>query len=75
MKTRFDEAAHRAIVEARIPARDVVSALKTGAVLRLGLYRTEGAGAGHAYLAWSPPRTKTPDFHVFDAFGDLVIDR
>ncbi len=74
VKTRVDEAAHRAVIEARIPARDVVSALHGGATLRMGLYRTEGVAPSRAFLAWSPPRTAKPDFHVFDAFGDLVLD-
>ncbi|HEY1959209.1 MAG TPA: DUF362 domain-containing protein [Polyangiaceae bacterium] len=70
-KAIVDEAAHRVVIEARIPARDVVAALHAGAILRMGLFRVEGS----AHLAWSPPRTRSPDFHVFDAFGDLVVDR
>jgi hypothetical protein len=27
-----------------------------------------------SYLAWSPPRTAKPNFHVPDAFGVLVVD-
>jgi hypothetical protein len=26
------------------------------------------------YLAWSPPRTPKPNFHVPEAFGTLVLD-
>ena len=75
VKTHYDEAARRAVIEARIPAHEIVAALKPGAVLRLGLYRTDGAAPSQTFLAWSPPRTRKPDFHVFDAFGDLVIDK
>lgn len=75
VKTHVDEAAHRAVIEARIPSADVVAGLKAGASLRMALYRMEGAAPKRAYLAWSPPRTAKPDFHVFDAFGTLVIDR
>jgi hypothetical protein len=74
VKTTVDAAARHAVIEARIQAADVVAALKPGAELPLGLFRMEGT-AKRAYLAWSPPRTQTPDFHVFDAFGKLVIDR
>ncbi len=74
VKTVVDEVAHRAVIEARIPAPDIVAALKPGAELPLGLFRMEGAQK-RMYLAWSPPATDKPDFHVFDAFGKLVIDR
>jgi len=70
VKTRLDPAAHRAVIEARIPM-----AIAPGAVMRLGLYRVDADGPARAYLAWSPPRTAKPDFHVFDAFGKLVVDR
>jgi hypothetical protein len=73
-KTHVDDAARRARIEARIPAADIASALKPGAEIPLGLFRMEGTGT-RAYLAWSPPRTKTPDFHVFEALGRLVVDR
>ncbi len=73
-KTHVDEGAHRARIEARIPAADIASALKAGAEMPMGLFRMEGVGT-RSYLAWSPPRTDKPDFHVFEAFGKLVIDR
>jgi uncharacterized protein (DUF362 family) len=73
-KTHVDEAAHRARIEARIPASDVVAALKPGTEIPLGLFRMEGTSP-RLYLAWSPARTAKPDFHVFDAFGKLVIEK
>jgi hypothetical protein len=33
----------------------------------------EGTSPRH-YLAWSPPRTPKPDFHVPEAFGTLILD-
>ncbi len=72
--TTRDHAAHTAIIEARFTAPEIVHALKAGAALPLGIFRTEGKKP-RAYLAWSPPRTKTPNFHVPEAFGTLVFDR
>jgi hypothetical protein len=72
VKTVVDEAAHTARIEAKFTASDIVSALKPGAEIPLGLFRMEGTSP-RSYLAWSPPRTKTPDFHVFEAFGRLVV--
>ncbi len=74
MKTHVDEAAHKAVIEARIPAADITAALKAGAEIPMNLFRMEGKSP-RAYLAWSPPKTASPDFHVFDAFGTLVLER
>jgi uncharacterized protein (DUF362 family) len=73
-----DAAAHRATIEAELRSPEFQPPFVVpGAHLPVGLYRMEGAGtSGSArhYLAWSPPRTPKPDFHVPDAFGTLVID-
>ena len=74
VKTVVDAATRHAVIEARIPTAEIVAALKPGAEIPLGLFRMEGAQK-RMYLAWSPPNTATPDFHVFDAFGKLVMDR
>ena len=72
--TTQDAAAHRAVIEAEFTAPEIVAALKDGARLPLALYRMEGKSPGRRYLAWSPPRTAHPDFHVPEAFGTLVVD-
>lgn len=71
--TRVDPAKKSAHLELRLAAPEIVKALSPGARLRLGLYRMEGK-APRRYLAWSPPRTKKPNFHVPEAFGWLVLD-
>ncbi len=73
VKTTQDAEHHRAVIEARLTAPEIVKALKKGAKLPLGLYRMEGK-APRQYLAWSPTRTKKPNFHVPAAFGTLVLD-
>jgi hypothetical protein len=72
--TTQEPAAHTAVIEAQLTAADLVKALVPGAHLPLGLYRMEGVNPSRAYLAWSPPRTPKPDFHVPEAFGTLVVD-
>lgn len=71
--TTRDPSKRRATIEAELTAPDIVRALVPGARLPLGLYRMEGRDPRH-YLAWSPPRTAKPDFHVPEAFGILALD-
>ncbi len=35
------------------------------------LYRCVGRGKTRGYIAWSAPRTETPDFHVPERFGEF----
>ena len=71
--TTHNAAAHTAVIEALLTAPEIVAALTAGARLPLGLYRMEGTGDRH-FLAWSPPRTPKPNFHVPEAFGALLLD-
>ncbi len=73
LATTRDPAAHRAVIEAKIPAAEIASALRAGARLPLGLFRMEGK-APRKYLAWSPARTDKPNFHLPAAFGTLVLE-
>jgi len=63
----------RATIELAITAKEIVDAFKPNARFPLGLFRMEGKGE-RKYLAWSPPKTKKPNFHVPEAFGTLVLD-
>jgi uncharacterized protein (DUF362 family) len=71
--TTRDPVKRIATIEAELTAPDIVRALVPGARLPLGLYRMEGKDPRH-YLAWSPPRTAKPNFHVPEAFGVLALD-
>ncbi|MGC4067442.1 MAG: DUF362 domain-containing protein [Polyangiaceae bacterium] len=64
---------HIAIIEARLAAPEIIEALRVGARLPLALYRMDGKSP-RKYLAWRPPRTKKPNFHVPEGFGTLVLD-
>lgn len=73
VKVGTTRAGDKATIELAISAPEIVEALKAGAKLPLGLFRMEGKDP-RKYLAWSPPRTKKPNFHVPEAFGALVLD-
>jgi hypothetical protein len=71
--TTTNAAARTATIEVELTAPEIVRALASGARLPLGLFRMEGTSP-RQYLAWSPPRTAKPNFHVPEAFGTLVVD-
>src|SRR5262249_28322293 len=73
VRTRTDAERHTALIEARLSAPELTSALVAGARLPLALYRMEGK-APRQYLAWRPPRTSKPNFHVPEGFGALIVD-
>jgi hypothetical protein len=73
VKTSHDAERRAAIIEARLNAPELVSALRAGARLPLALYRMEGK-APRSYLAWRPPRTPKPNFHVPPGLAYLVVD-
>ena len=73
VKTTQDPARHTAIIEARLSAPEIQKLLRAGAKIPLGLFRVE-ATKPKQYLAWSPTRTAKPNFHVPEAFGQLLLD-
>lgn len=74
IKAARDPEKRTATIEARLSAPELVSALVPGARLPLALYRMEGR-APRSYLAWRPPRTSKPNFHVPEGFGVLAVER
>lgn len=73
LRTTQDAAQKRAVIEARFSAPELMSALAAGARLPLALYRMEGKEP-RRYLAWRPPRTPKPNFHVPEGFGWLSLE-
>ncbi|MEO6576237.1 MAG: sugar-binding protein, partial [Polyangiaceae bacterium] len=71
--TTHDAAKRTATIEARITAPDVLRALAPGRELPLGLFRMDGKST-RRYLAWSPPRTLKPNFHVPESFGTVLLE-
>lgn len=73
VKTSHDAGSRTAVIEARFTSPDITRALSAGARLPFALYRMEGRSP-RRYLAFSPPRTPKPNFHVPEAFATLVLD-
>jgi len=61
------------MIVAALRAPEIVKLLRASARHPLALYRMEGK-TEQKYLAFSPPRTAKPNFHVPEAFGVLVLD-
>jgi hypothetical protein len=40
---------------------------------KVNFYRVEGASEPRFYSAWRPTRTPVPNFHVPEAFGELIF--
>ena len=73
VRTVPNERRRTALIEARLSSPDITRALTAGARLPFALYRLEGRSP-RRYLAYSPPRTTKPNFHVPEAFATLVLD-
>jgi hypothetical protein len=73
VKTSHDAVRRTAVVEARLAWPDLTAALVGGSRLPLAPYRMEGK-APRKYLAWRPPLTAKPNFHVREGFGTLQVD-
>lgn len=73
LRTTHDAASRSAVIEAKLTAPELVRGLTSGARLPLALYRMEGK-APRRYLAWRPPRTPKPNFHVPEGFGLLLVE-
>ena len=71
--TRRNTEANTAVIEMVLRQAEITTLLRPGAQFRIGLFRMEGSKPRH-YLAWRPPRTAKPNFHVPEAFGTLVLD-
>jgi hypothetical protein len=73
VKATSDPVRHTAIIEAKLSSPDLLAGVAPGKRLPLALYRIEGKD-NRQYLAWRPPRTPKPNFHVSEGFGELVVD-
>jgi len=69
----LDEAAKAWVAELALPMKCLVDRLDPAAIWRLNFYRVEGAIEPRFYSAWQPTGTAVPNFHVPEAFGQLVF--
>ncbi len=56
-----------------LPMKCLVDRFDPAATWRVNFYRVEGAAEPRFYSAWQPTRTPAPNFHVPEAFGELVF--
>ncbi len=69
----LNELAKTWVAEIALPMKGVVDRFDPAATWRVNFYRVEGAAEPRFYSAWQPTRTPAPNFHVPEAFGELVF--
>jgi alpha-galactosidase len=69
----LNEAAKTWVAEITLPMKYLVERFDPAATWRVNFYRVEGAAEPRFYSAWQPTRTPAPNFHVPEAFGELVF--
>jgi alpha-galactosidase len=56
-----------------LPMKSLVQRFDPSAAWRVNFYRVEGKEEPRFYSAWQPTRTPEPNFHVPEAFGQLIF--
>ncbi len=69
----LNEAAKTWVAELALPMKCLVERFDLAATWRVNFYRVEGTAEPRFYSAWQPTRTPAPNFHVPEAFGELVF--
>jgi alpha-galactosidase len=69
----LDKAAKTWIAEMAIPLKSLTEEFDPTATWRVNFYRVEGPSEPRFYSAWRPTGTPMPNFHVPEAFGELVF--
>jgi len=69
----LDEAAKTWAAELALPMKCLIERFDPEVPWRVNFYRVEGAAEPRFYSAWEPTGTAAPDFHVPEAFGELVF--
>jgi len=69
----LNEATKTWVAELALPMKCLVDRFDPKTTWKVNVYRVEGATEPRFYSAWQPTRTAVPNFHVPEAFGDLVF--
>jgi len=69
----LNEAAKTWLAEIALPMKCLVERFDPAAAWRVNFYRVEGAAEPRFYSAWQPTGTPSPNFHIPEAFGELVF--
>ena len=72
-RVTVDERARSWTAELAIPMMSLVQRIEPAAKWRVNFYRVEGATEPRFYSAWRPTSTPVPNFHVPEAFGELIF--
>jgi alpha-galactosidase len=69
----LNEAAKTWVAELALPMNCLVERFDASSRWRVNFYRVEGADEPRFYSAWRPTGTAVPNFHVPEAFGELIF--
>ena len=69
----LNEAAKGWVAELALPMKCLVERFDPKTTWKVNFYRVEGASEPRFYSAWQPTRTAVANFHVPEAFGELVF--
>jgi len=69
----LNEAAKTWVAELALPMKCLVAHFDPAVSWKVNFYRVEGRTEPRFYSAWQPTRTPAPNFHVPEAFGELVF--
>ncbi len=69
----LNEAAKTWVAELALPMKCLVERFDPAATWKVNFYRVEGPAEPRFYSTWQPTRTPAPNFHVPEAFGELIF--
>jgi alpha-galactosidase len=73
-RVEMDDAARRWRAVVALPMNSLAERFDPTAVWRVNFFRVEGAAEPRFYSAWRATGTPEPNFHVPEAFGQLVFE-
>lgn len=73
-RVSVDEKSKTWRAELALPMKSLTARFDPAAAWCVNFFRVEGAGEPRFYSAWRPTETPVPNFHVPEAFGQLVFE-
>jgi alpha-galactosidase len=73
-RVKIDEQSKTWVAELALPTKSLTAKFDPTKTWRVNFFRVEGASEPRFYSAWRPTKTPTPNFHVPEAFGELVFE-
>ena len=72
-RVKWNEANRTWMAELALPMNCLTPRFDPAAKWKVNFFRVEGAAEPRFYSAWRPTRTPEPNFHVPEAFGELIF--